>query len=203
MLDLSEAVLHWLAYQRCVGIDQFINESALTTPIITYLSSMGWVPKKETDYRQICEHIARDKCFADFSFARGDDKLILETKLFKASAQNKIFDDLLRLALPLEPSLKRLALVAFSREKTLWGEFQALLNLPIKSSLDLDPRAVTLRSGKDSFALGYNSKEFAKLCAYTSAPLSTISITCEQRTDSKKYAVVVFSVARKHDVLPG
>ncbi len=201
MRDLSEAVLHWLEYQRCIGIDQFLNESALTIPIVGYLTSEGWDTKKETDYSKICTKILRDKCFADFYFVRGDERLIVETKLFKLSAKNQIFDDLVRLVLPSEPSLKRFALVAFSKENVLWGPFKMLLELPTAKSVNLDPNMVTLRGAGEPIQLGYNDQKFTRLRAYTSEPLSMIEVTCDQRTESKKYAAIVLSVARKNDNL--
>jgi hypothetical protein len=196
MIDLSEAVMHWLEYQRCIGIDGFLNESALTIPIVGYLTSEGWETKKETDYSSVCPNISRDKCYADFYFERDEKKLILETKLFKSSAKNNVFDDLVRLALPVEPSLKRIAMVAFSNEKKLWGPYKELFDLPKGDRLDLNPHSVVLSKAGKPLPLEYNSKKFATLCDLTSVSLGGISVICDQRSSSKKYSVVVFSVGR-------
>ena len=199
MIDLSEAVHHWLEYQRCIGIDRFLNESALTIPIVAYLRSQGWDTKMETDYGKICSSVTGGKCFADFFFNRANDNLILETKFFKSSSHNDIFNDLVRLALP-QSSIQRYALLVwFKGNPPPWGPFRGLLGLQKGSALELDPHQATLTVAGKKSQLKYNAEKFGALCAF-GHPLSTISATCVQRSESPSessgYGVIVMSVGR-------
>ena len=202
MLKLSEAVLHWLQYQRCIGVDQFLNESALTIPIVGYLTSVGWKTEKETDYWRICDKTTKDKCYADFYFTHQDKRrLVLQTKLFKGSVTNKIFDDLVRLALPVDGSIERLLLIAFNKEKKLWGHFKALLELPEKEIGNVDPIGVTFQRDSTIYPLAYN-KMFSQIREFTSENLSGFCVRCEARQSSNNYDVVMFSVSRHPIAFP-
>jgi len=193
---LAESVFHWIEYQRCIGIDGYINESFLTTPIVACLSSQGWRAKKETDYAKICAAVTSDKCYADFFFEDGEARLVLETKFYRASPQSKIFDDFLRLALPSDPRLMRLALVVRSVEPKLWGQFKDVLDLTEGAKVEIDPILFKLRGANGEFLLEYNKKEFARLREFALTPLGPFSVECLRKIQGQRYAVSLLSVAR-------
>jgi hypothetical protein len=195
MPSLSEAVVHWIAYQRCLGIDRFLTESSLTIPVIGYLSSQNWETKKETDYGSLCKSFIKGKCFADFSFVRENEILILETKFFKSSSDGKVFNDMLRLALPVSPDLRRNALVVWSTDRPPWGQFDLLLNMKVEESIVLDPNNSLLIGADKNFPLSYNVAEFEKLRSY-GANIGTIKIICSERIMSSGYGAALFSISR-------
>jgi hypothetical protein len=196
MGELLEAVIHWLEYQRCIGTAKFLNESALTIPIVGYLTSEGWEIKKETDYGFVCPGVARGRCYADFTFARNDELLILETKFFKSSARKTIFEDFLRLALPLEPSLSRLALVAFSRAAAPWGPYKELLNIKEQQFVEIDLQNCTLKCSDKTFPLSSNERGFEKLLTYIQQPIGIIKAACARRISYRNYGAMLFAIER-------
>jgi hypothetical protein len=202
MDGLSKAVLHWLEYQHYVGVDRFLNESALTIPIVAYLSTKGWEINKETDYGKLCQSVTPDKCYADFYFTQGKSHLVLETKLYKASAQSKLFNDVVRLALPVDGNLQRCLLVVYPTQRKMSGQFDLLLNLPEKEKVELDTSSARLKGRGQELPLGHNEDDFAKLRAFTTTTWPTIGVTCVGRSRANNYSVVVLSVERRSESSP-
>ena len=195
MQKLAEAVVHWVAYRSCLGFGRFLNESAFKEPIIGYLQSDGWALETEQDYYTVCSTVKKGKCFSDYCLSKNDQRLLLETKFFKTSSQKTVFNDFVKLALPVNGVIKCCELIVWSGATQPWGQFELLLKMNTGDKIILDPNHSLVRGGDKLFPLKDNVKEFERLRGF-GQPMSTIDLVCSQKYESNPYGGMVIIVSR-------
>jgi hypothetical protein len=193
--ELADAVVYWIAYRRCLGVDRYLDEGSFKEPVIGYLQADGWTLETEQDYWSVCDTVKRGKCFSDYSLSKQGQKLLLETKFFKTSSQNGVFNDFVKLALPLGNVVKCCELIVWSKSKPPWGPFELLRTLEVGEKIILDPAQALLTGRGKVFPLKDNVAEFARLSALGS-PMNTIDVHCTEKADSKGYGGMVIAISR-------
>jgi hypothetical protein len=120
--SLALATAHWLAYKKASGFENAVSEALLIIPLAECLSAKGYSfqIERDTSFLGIGN---RGEFNYDAIATNGDSTIILETKYLKSakSGENRIYIDLLKLALPTilqcpKKSCKRLLVVAGSSD---------------------------------------------------------------------------------------
>lgn len=196
MKELADAVIHWIAYRRCLKVDSYLTEDLFREPIIEYLRAEGWRDETELDYGRICNRIQTGKCFADYYLSKEDDRLLLETKFFKTSSSKTVFNDFVRLALPRNKAVRTSELIIWAASSPPWGPYQLLRSMQEDETVTLDPLGSILSGKGKVFELKDNKEEFLRLMSYDE-PISTIEIRCAQRSRSRHYGAILLAVTSR------
>jgi len=197
MNELAKAVCYWLSYKAATGTSQLLTEGSLSIPIAESLFFHRWEIYAETDYHDVFPSISAHKIFADFYAKRGDERLALETKFFKSSCNNKVFNDFVRLGLADLNSVHRILLLAWSEKAkaNAFREFKRLLLLKKGETLTIDPVHCIFDCEGQPVALNNNEVEFARLRDLQN-PVATskVRITCADVTQSETYGAAEYSI---------
>jgi hypothetical protein len=197
MKELAKAVCYWLSYKAATGTSQLLTEGSLSIPIAESLFFYRWEIDTETDYNVIFPSISAHKIFADFYAKRGDERLALETKFFKSSCNNKVFNDFVRLGLADLDSVRRILLLAWSKnaEEKAFREFKRLLSLKKEETLTIDPIQCIFDCEGQPVSLSKNKVEFAQLRGLQNPEAtSKVRITCTDVTRSETYGAAEYSI---------
>lgn len=199
MHKLAEAVCYWLSYKAATGTAKLLTEGSLSIPIAESLFFHQWDIDTETDYHDIFPSISQGKIFMDFYAKSAAEQLALETKFFKSSPQNRVFNDILRLGLAEPSSVQRVLLLAWSKsakEKANAKEFKALLTLEIGKVLTVDPDQCSLECEGKSVGLSYNKSKFAELRQLCNPKAtSKVQVTCTDVAKTETYGAAEYSIA--------
>jgi hypothetical protein len=205
--ELSEAVCYWLSYKAATGTSPLLTEGSLSIPIAESLFFHRWEIDTEKDYSEIFPNIVPKKIYADFYATHDMDKrsLVLETKFFKSSSQSRVFNDIVRLGLAEPDDIRRVLLLAWSKDVKPEGACRQLLSLEKGETLTIDPDQCLLDCAGKSTELRSNASEFTRLRGLLHTPVEgrKIQVTCDNVTPSgtygsriKGYGAVEYSIAR-------
>jgi hypothetical protein len=195
MHELAETVCYWLSYKAATGASRLLTEGSLSIPIAESLFFHRWEIFTETDYHEIFDGILEKKIYADFYAKRGNEQLVLETKFFKSSCHNRVFNDIVRLGLADFDSVSRVLLLAWSAALNPWNEFRYLLELKNGQVLTIDPNGAALAFEGKMFTLNGNRTEFERLCSCRSvAGVNKVQVTCTDRTTTDAYGAAEYAI---------
>jgi len=188
MNKLAEAVCYWLSYKAATGTAHLLTEGSLSIPIAESLFFHRWEIHAEKDYHEIFPSIVAKTIYTDFYATKENERLVLETKFFKSSSQNRVFNDIVRLGLAEADSVQRVLLRAWSSNVKPWKHFERLLSLNEGDIFTIDPVQCLFDCEGLSVVLGENKLEFEKL-HHLRDPAATnkIQVTCTGVTRTKNY----------------
>lgn len=141
--NLGRAIAGWIEFKRLSGFRNLFSEALLAVAVAEFLIGNSWEVEVEQDYRSIFGTGKRGYFNYDLVARKGEFKCIVEIKFLKppkktgkgaAVGGDRVFDDILKLALP-EQRCQRLLILGrdqganfTSRQTALFAEPKRVLS---------------------------------------------------------------------------